>query len=86
MAIIYGGQDYEVQYRQLRKGPQVVVGTPGRVIDHIKNGKLDISEIECLVLDEADEMLNMGFVEDIEFVLGAGAGGKTDCVVLCDTS
>ena len=68
-AVIYGGQDYEVQYRQLRKGPQVVVGTPGRVIDHIKNGRLDISEIECLVLDEADEMLNMGFIDDVEFVL-----------------
>ena len=68
-AVIYGGQDYEIQYRQLRKGPQVIVGTPGRVIDHIKNGKLDISEIECLVLDEADEMLNMGFIDDVEFVL-----------------
>ena len=68
-AVIYGGQDYEIQYRQLRKGPQVIVGTPGRVIDHIKNGKLDISEIECLVLDEADEMLNMGFLEDVQFVL-----------------
>ena len=69
LAVIYGGQDYEIQYRQLRQGPQVIVGTPGRVIDHIKNGKLDIGEIECLVLDEADEMLNMGFVEDVEFVL-----------------
>ena len=68
-AVIYGGQDYEIQYRQLRKGPQVVVGTPGRTIDHIKNGKLDISEIECLVLDEADEMLNMGFLDDVKFVL-----------------
>ena len=69
LAVIYGGQDYEIQYRQLRKGPQVVVGTPGRVIDHIKNGKLDIAGIECLVLDEADEMLNMGFIEDVKFVL-----------------
>ena len=68
-AVIYGGQDYEIQYRQIRKGPQVIVGTPGRTIDHIKNGKLDISEIECLVLDEADEMLNMGFLEDVKFVL-----------------
>ena len=68
-AVIYGGQDYEIQFRQLKKGPQVVVGTPGRIIDHIKNEKLDISEIECLVLDEADEMLNMGFLEDVQFVL-----------------
>jgi ATP-dependent RNA helicase DeaD len=66
---IYGGQDYEVQFRQLRRGVQVVVGTPGRVIDHINRGTLDLSGIECLVLDEADEMLNMGFLEDVQFVL-----------------
>ena len=69
LATIYGGQSYEIQYRQLKAGPQVIVGTPGRVIDHIKNEMLNIGEIECLVLDEADEMLNMGFVDDIEFVL-----------------
>ena len=69
LATIYGGQNYEIQYRQLKRGPQVIVGTPGRVIDHIKNGMLEIGEIECLVLDEADEMLNMGFIDDIEFVL-----------------
>ncbi len=68
-AVIYGGQDYEIQYRQLRRGPQVVVGTPGRVIDHINKGTLNIGEISCLVLDEADEMLNMGFLDDVEFVL-----------------
>ena len=66
---IYGGQDYEPQLRALRRGVQVVVGTPGRVIDHIRKGTLDLSCIECLVLDEADEMLNMGFKEDVEFVL-----------------
>ena len=48
---------------------QVVVGTPGRVIDHIKRGTLDLSQLEFFVLDEADEMLNMGFLEDVEFVL-----------------
>ena len=69
VATIYGGQDYEVQFRQLRRGVEVVVGTPGRVIDHIKRGTLDLSGIKCLVLDEADEMLNMGFLEDVEFVL-----------------
>ncbi len=68
-AVIYGGQDYEKQYRQLRKRPQVIVGTPGRLIDHIKNDKLDVSQIKCLVLDEADEMLNMGFIGDVQFVL-----------------
>ena len=66
---IYGGQSYETQFRQLKRGVQVVVGTPGRVIDHIKRGTLDLSELGCLVLDEADEMLNMGFLDDVKFVL-----------------
>lgn len=69
IATIYGGQDYEVQFRQLNRFPQVVVGTPGRIIDHVNRGRLDLSGIECLVLDEADEMLNMGFLEDVQFVL-----------------
>ena len=69
VAAIYGGQDYTAQFRQLRNGVEVVVGTPGRVIDHIKRGTLDLSGIDCLVLDEADEMLNMGFLEDVQFVL-----------------
>ena len=69
VSTIYGGQDYTAQFRQLKRGVQVVVGTPGRVIDHIKRGTLDLSDIECLVLDEADEMLNMGFLEDVQFVL-----------------
>ncbi len=69
IATIYGGQDYEVQFRQLSRFPQIVVGTPGRIIDHVNRGRLDLSGIECLVLDEADEMLNMGFLEDVQFVL-----------------
>jgi ATP-dependent RNA helicase DeaD len=69
LATIYGGQDYEVQFRQLHRRPQVVVGTPGRVIDHVNRGSLDLSDIRILVLDEADEMLNMGFLEDVQFVL-----------------
>lgn len=69
VAAIYGGQDYTAQFKQLRNGVEVVVGTPGRVIDHIKRGTLDLSGIQCLVLDEADEMLNMGFLEDVQFVL-----------------
>lgn len=69
IAAIYGGADYEPQLRSLRKGVHVVVGTPGRVIDHIKRGALKLDNIKCLVLDEADEMLNMGFLEDVEFVL-----------------
>lgn len=69
VAAIYGGHDYEAQFRQLKRGVQVVVGTPGRVIDHINRGTLDLSELRCLALDEADEMLNMGFLEDVQLVL-----------------
>ncbi|TWU33399.1 DEAD/DEAH box helicase [Novipirellula artificiosorum] len=69
VAAIYGGQDYEPQLKQLRRGVQIVVGTPGRVIDHIKRGSLVVNSLNCLVLDEADEMLNMGFLEDVQFVL-----------------
>ena len=66
---IYGGQGYGPQLQALRRGVQVVVGTPGRVIDHLERGTLDLSELKCLVLDEADEMLRMGFIDDVEAVL-----------------
>lgn len=66
---IYGGQSYGVQLSGLRRGAQIIVGTPGRVIDHLKKGSLDISELCFMVLDEADEMLNMGFQEDVERIL-----------------
>jgi ATP-dependent RNA helicase DeaD len=66
---IYGGQSYEPQLRALRRGVQVVVGTPGRVMDHIKRGTLKLDQIRCLVLDEADEMLRMGFIDDVEWIL-----------------
>ncbi|MFU8833428.1 MAG: DEAD/DEAH box helicase, partial [Wenzhouxiangella sp.] len=66
---IYGGQAYGPQLAGLRRGPDVVVGTPGRVIDHIKKGTLDLSGLSTLVLDEADEMLRMGFIDDVEHVL-----------------
>lgn len=66
---IYGGQSYEVQLRQLRRGVHVVVGTPGRVMDHMRNGKLKLDKLQALVLDEADEMLRMGFIDDVEWVL-----------------
>ncbi len=66
---IYGGQSYGVQLAGLRRGAQVIVGTPGRVIDHLDRGTLDISELSYLVLDEADEMLTMGFAEDVERIL-----------------
>ncbi|HED19640.1 MAG TPA: DEAD/DEAH box helicase, partial [Gammaproteobacteria bacterium] len=66
---IYGGQSYEIQLRQLRRGVHVVVGTPGRVMDHMRNGKLKLDSLQALVLDEADEMLRMGFIDDVEWVL-----------------
>jgi ATP-dependent RNA helicase DeaD len=66
---IYGGQSYEVQLRQLKRGVHVVVGTPGRVMDHMRNGKLKLDKLQALVLDEADEMLRMGFIDDVEWVL-----------------
>lgn len=66
---LYGGQRYDVQLRALRQGPQVVVGTPGRLLDHLKRGTLDLSNLSGLVLDEADEMLRMGFIEDVENIL-----------------
>ncbi|AFP85883.1 DNA/RNA helicase, superfamily II [secondary endosymbiont of Heteropsylla cubana] len=66
---IYGGQRYDVQLRALRHGPQVVVGTPGRLLDHLKRGTLIFSNLTGLVLDEADEMLRMGFIEDVEHIL-----------------
>jgi len=66
---VYGGQGYGVQLSALRRGVHVVVGTPGRVMDHLEKGTLDLSELRFVVLDEADEMLNMGFAEDVEQIL-----------------
>jgi len=68
---IYGGQSYGPQLHALKRGVQIVVGTPGRVIDHLERGTLDLSELKFLVLDEADEMLRMGFIDDVEKVLQA---------------
>src|SRR3954447_5652489 len=66
---IYGGQGYGVQLSALRRGVHVVVGTPGRIMDHLEKGTLDLGSLKYLVLDEADEMLNMGFAEDVETIL-----------------
>ena len=66
---IYGGQDYSTQLRQLKRGAHVVVGTPGRVMDHMRKGTLNLDGLSVLVLDEADEMLRMGFIDDVEWVL-----------------
>jgi ATP-dependent RNA helicase DeaD len=66
---IYGGSDYTAQFRALDRGAQIVVGTPGRVMDHIRRGSLKLDSLQALVLDEADEMLRMGFAEDVEWIL-----------------
>ncbi|MCP9849010.1 DEAD/DEAH box helicase [Cyanobium sp. Morenito 9A2] len=66
---IYGGADFRDQIARLKRGVQVVVGTPGRVMDHMRQGTLDLSALKTLVLDEADEMLRMGFIDDVEWVL-----------------
>lgn len=76
VAAIYGGQDYMVQFRQLDRGAHVVVGTPGRVMDHMRRGSLKLDGLRCLVLDEADEMLRMGFAEDVDWILGATPEGR----------
>lgn len=66
---IYGGQRYSFQFNQLRRGPHVIVGTPGRIRDHLKRGTLDLSGVQTMVLDEADEMLRMGFLEEVEEIM-----------------
>jgi len=66
---VYGGQSYQQQLRSLRQGVEVIVGTPGRLLDLTNSGSLDLSGVQTVVLDEADEMLSMGFVEDIELIL-----------------
>ena len=69
IATIYGGESYDIQFEALRKKPQVVIGTPGRIIDMMERGKLKFDSIKYLVLDEADEMLKMGFEDDLENIL-----------------
>jgi ATP-dependent RNA helicase DeaD len=69
VAAIYGGSDFREQIQQLKRGVQIVVGTPGRVMDHMRQNTLDLSGLRTLVLDEADEMLRMGFIDDVEWVL-----------------
>ena len=66
---VYGGQGYELQLRPLKRGVHVVVGTPGRVMDHIRRETLNLKGLTCLVLDEADEMLRMGFIDDVEWIM-----------------
>jgi len=73
---IYGGSEYGGQIRSLRRGVQVVVGTPGRVMDHMRKGTLKLDNLQALVLDEADEMLRMGFIDDVEWILEQTPAGR----------
>ena len=66
---VYGGQDMRAQLRSLQRGAHVIVGTPGRVMDHLRRESLKLSSLKSVVLDEADEMLRMGFVDDIEWIM-----------------
>src|SRR5919197_5321772 len=66
---IYGGQSINIQYDQLKRGVQVIVATPGRLIDHVKHGSIQLDSVKYVVLDEADRMLDMGFIDDIKFIL-----------------
>jgi ATP-dependent RNA helicase DeaD len=75
---IYGGAGYGDQIRGLKSGATIVVGTPGRVVDHMEKGTLDLSGLKTLILDEADEMISMGFKEDLEFVLGSVPSGQAN--------
>ena len=75
-ASVYGGQSYGDQIKHFRRGDQIIVGTPGRLVDHIQNGKLDLSTIDFVVLDEADEMLNMGFLDDVDLILSEASDQK----------
>jgi len=73
---IYGGQDYTTQLRQLNRGAHVIVGTPGRVMDHMRRGTLRLDQLKTLILDEADEMLRMGFIDDVEWILEQTPAGR----------
>ncbi|MDX9801915.1 MAG: DEAD/DEAH box helicase, partial [Spirochaetia bacterium] len=67
---VYGGQEIDRQFKALKKKPLIIVGTPGRMMDHMRRGSISLGPVSMVVLDEADEMLDMGFREDIEFILG----------------
>lgn len=82
---IYGGQSYDRQVRRLKKGVHVVVGTPGRTLDLIRQGALDLSTVRHLILDEGDEMLKMGFIEDIEQIINATDADQRQTILFSAT-
>ena len=72
ICLIYGGQPIHTQFEQLKNTPRIVIGTPGRLIDHIQRGSLQLHRVKFGVLDEADEMLNLGFRDEVEYILFQG--------------
>ena len=74
--VIFGGQDIERQKQKLRRHPQLIIGTPGRLLDHLRRQTIDLSQVNKVVLDEADEMMRLGFIEDVETLLQATAGDR----------
>jgi superfamily II DNA/RNA helicase len=76
---ILGGMPYPKQMQLLAKNPEILVATPGRLIDHMESGKIDFSQLEILVLDEADRMLDMGFIDDIEKIVAATRPAARPC-------
>jgi ATP-dependent RNA helicase DDX21 len=86
MVSVYGGSPYRPQEEALRRGVEVVVGTPGRILDHIERGTLRLSGLRFLILDEADQMLDMGFKDDIQRVFDAmGKGGERQILLFSAT-
>src|SRR5205809_2682080 len=77
---IYGGQSIVLQYIQLRRGIQIVVATPGRLIDHVRQGSIHLDDVKFVVLDEADRMLDMGFIDDIKFILFYVSEDRQTCL------
>ena len=77
---IYGGQSIGLQYNQLKRGIQIVVATPGRLIDHVKQDSIRLDDVKFVVLDEADRMLDMGFIDDIKFILSYVSEDRQTCL------
>ena len=83
---IYGGQSYDRQFRGLEQGAQIIIGTPGRVMDHLERGSLKLDKIKMIILDEADRMLDMGFIDDIRIVLGKAPAQRQTCLLYTSPS
>ena len=83
IAVIYGGQPIVKQIAELRRNPQILIATPGRLLDHMTRGNIRLDNVHTMVLDEADEMLNMGFVKDVTRIIEATPAERPACVIFC---